>query len=353
MSFLLGTTLVAVVMAVACALPGVFVVLRKNSMLVDGIGHAVLPGIVIGYALTQDLGSPWLILGAALAGLVVVLGNEYLTRTGLLTGDSPQGLVFPALFSIGVIMVTANFANIHLDTHAVLVGDLNLASFDQLTIDAPGGASHLNLGPVYLYVMSAVLLANAAFIALFYRQLKISTFDPQFARSLGIRSGALNTAFMFLVSVTVTAAFNGAGAILVIALVVAPPATAYLLTDRLPVMICLTVGIAGAGAVAGFWMAYAANAATSAGMSVFYGVVFLLALAASRAARANRRRSALQRPTGPEWAVPETVGAASVREPAGHDTACCSPFKTHTASVAERPSTNGAPSPTCTCRESE
>lgn len=295
MSFMLGTTLVAVVMAVACALPGVFVVLRKNSMLVDGIGHAVLPGIVVGYTFTQDLGSPWLILGAALAGLIVVIGNEYLTRTGLLAGDSPQGLVFPALFSIGVIMVTANFANIHLDTHAVLVGDLNLASFQQLTIDIPGGTPTLDLGPVYLYMMLAVLLVNMAFLAAFYRQLKLTTFDPQFARTLGIRSGTLNTVFMFLVSVTVTAAFNGAGAILVIALVVAPPATAYLLTDRLPVMIGLTVGIAAAGAVGGFWAAYAANAATSAGMSVFYGTVFLLALAASRAAATHRRRSNLKR----------------------------------------------------------
>lgn len=321
MSFRLGTTLVAVVMAVACALPGVFVVLRKNSMLVDGIGHAVLPGIVAGYALTRDLGSPWLILGAALAGLVVVLGNEYLTRTGLLTGDSPQGLVFPALFSIGVIMVTASFANIHLDTHAVLVGDLNLASFDQLTIGTPGEASHLSLGPVYLYVMLAVLVADAAFIALFYRHLQISTFDPQFARSLGIRSTALNTAFMFLVSVTVTAAFNGAGTVLVIALVIAPAATAYLLTDRLPVMIGLTVGIAGVGAIAGFWVAYATNAATSAGMSVFYGIVFLLALAAGRTANGNRRRSALQRSTGTPSAVPEPVSAVSAGEPASHDTA--------------------------------
>src|SRR5690625_6129699 len=86
-------------------------------MLVDAISHAVLPGIVVGYFITRDLESPLLILGAALAGLVVVLGSEWLTRTGLLTGDAPQGLVFPALFSGGVILVSVNFANVHLDTH--------------------------------------------------------------------------------------------------------------------------------------------------------------------------------------------------------------------------------------------
>lgn len=295
MSFLLGTTLVAVTTAIACALPGVFVVLRRNSMLVDAISHAVLPGIVVGYFFTHDLRSPVLIVGAALAGLVVVLGSEYLSATGLLAGDAPQGLVFPALFSLGVIMVTLNFANVHLDTHTVLVGDLNLAAFHQLEI---GGAI---IGPAYLYVMLAVLLVNALFLALTYRQLRITTFDPEFARSLGLRAGLLNTVFMFLVSVTVTAAFNGAGAILVIALVVAPAATAYLLTDRLPVMIVLTVLIAAAGALTGFWLAYAVDAATSAGMSVFYGLIFTVAFASTRL-RAHTRH---HRPPAPPQLGPE------------------------------------------------
>ncbi|MEO1285842.1 MAG: metal ABC transporter permease, partial [Pseudomonadota bacterium] len=73
MSYVIGVILLAVVTALACALPGVFVVLRKNSMIVDGISHAVLPGIIVGFALTQDLNSPILILGAAFAGLLVVL----------------------------------------------------------------------------------------------------------------------------------------------------------------------------------------------------------------------------------------------------------------------------------------
>lgn len=114
-------------------------------------------------------------------------------------------------------MVTLNFANVHLDTHAVLVGDFNLVAFHPIMV------GDTSIGPPYLYVMFGVLAVNVAFITLFYRQLKITTFDPGFARSLGMRTGLLNTAFMFLVSVTVTAAFNAAGAILVIALVVVPP----------------------------------------------------------------------------------------------------------------------------------
>ncbi|MGO1537862.1 MAG: metal ABC transporter permease [Leucobacter sp.] len=286
MSFIVGAMLLAIVTALACALPGVFVVLRKHSMLVDGISHAVLPGIVVGYFFTRDLGSPLLIVGAALAGLVVVLGSELLNRTGLLTGDASQGLIFPALFSIGVILITLNFANVHLDTHAVLVGDLNLAAFHHLTV------AGVSVGPAYLYVMLGVLAVGVSFIILFYPALKIITFDPQFASSVGINAGLLNAGLMFVVSATVTAAFYAAGAILVIALVVVPPATAYLLSQRLPTMIGLTVGIAVVGAVAGFWLAYVLNAATSASMAVLYGLVFLAVLLGTHVARRARRTAA-------------------------------------------------------------
>lgn len=284
MSFLLGTILLAVVTAVACALPGVFVVLRRNSMLVDAISHAVLPGIVVGYFFTRSFDSPLLIIGAALAGLLVVLGSEWLTRTGLITGDAPQGLIFPALFSVGVILVTTNFANIHLDVHAVLVGDLNLAAFTPVMVNG------IAIGPAYLYVMLGVLAVNIAFIACCYPRLKLTTFDPEFAAAIGVPRGRLSIAFMFLVSLTVTAAFNAAGAILVVALVVIPAATAYLLSTRLSAMLWLTVVFAGGGALAGFWIAYITNAATSAGMAVLYGLLFAIVFAGTRIARGAQRR---------------------------------------------------------------
>lgn len=284
MSFVAGACLLAVVTALACALPGAFVVLRRGSMLVDAVSHAVLPGIVVGYFFTHSLDSPLLIAGAALAGLVVVLGSEWLSRTGLLTGDAPQGLVFPALFSVGVLLVSANFADVHLDTHAVLVGDLNLAAFAHVEL---GGIS---IGPAYLYVMLGVLVLNIVVLAAMFRTLTVTTFDSAFAASLGIRVGMVNTAFMFLVSVTVTAAFYAAGAILVIALMIVPPAIALLVTKRLSAMLGMTAVVAVGGALAGFWLAYGLDAATSAGMAVFYGLVFIAVFAASRL-RAQRKLS--------------------------------------------------------------
>lgn len=284
MSFTLGLLLLAVVTAVTCSLPGNFLVLRKNSMLVDAISHAVLPGIVLGYFFTQNLNSVWLIIGAALSGLVVVLGSEWLSRTGLLTGDASQGLIFPALFSVGVILISANFSNIHLDVDSVLVGDLNLAAWKQLTI------GDLSLGPSYLYVMVAMLAVNIVLIGLLYRRLKVTTFDEPFAKSLGIRTGLLNTVFMLLVSVTIVVAYHVAGSILVISLMVVPAATAHLVTKSLPKMMFTTALIAATGAVAGFWVSYGLNAPTTATMAVFYGLIFLAVMFITRARSARRAR---------------------------------------------------------------
>ncbi|MCG8479928.1 MAG: metal ABC transporter permease [Spirochaetales bacterium] len=271
MSFQLGIILLAVVTAACCTLPGVFLVLRKTSMMSEAVSHAVLPGIVVALFITGSLDSPLLIVGASLAGLLVVFSTEYLENTGLLKGDAPLGLLFPAMFGIGVIMVALEFANVHLDEHVILVGDLNVAAFIQLEI---GGVS---VGPRYLYVLLGVLALNVAFIAIFYKELKITTFDPGLAHSLGFKPRLVNYLFMMVVSVTITASFYVAGSILTIALMIAPAAAAFLLTKRLFSMILVALGIAVTSAIGGFYTAYALDAATSGAMAVFYGLVFVLA----------------------------------------------------------------------------
>ena len=283
MSFVVGTALLAVVTALACALPGVFVVLRRSSMLVDAIGHAVLPGIVVGYFFTRDLDSPLLIIGAALAGLVGRPRQRMADPHRAHHRRRAAGTDLSGAVQCGVILVTLNFANVHLDTHAVLVGDLNLAAWEQLIVNGT------SIGPAYLYVMLGVLALNIIFLGVFHTKLKVTTFDAQFATSIGIRAGLVNAVFMFLVSLTVTAAFDATGAILVIALMIVPPATAYLLSQSLPAMITLTAVIAVAGALAGFWTAYVLDAATSAGMAVFYGLVFVIVLAATRIGQRRRQ----------------------------------------------------------------
>jgi len=260
--------LVAVVVAAACALPGVYLVLRGLAMMSDAISHSILPGIVVAFFIVANLNSPWLILGAALTGLLTVVLVEWLTGTRLMKEDAAIGVVFPALFSVGVILIARYAGDVHLDLDAVLLGELAFAPFNRLTI---GGA---DWGPQALYAMGAVGLANLAFILIFYKELKLATFDAALATALGFAPVALHYGLMTLVSVTAVAAFDAVGAILVVALMVGPPASARLLTDRLSMTLVLSVALATVSAISGYWLAYSLDASIAGSMATMVGVVF-------------------------------------------------------------------------------
>src|SRR5829696_1961832 len=237
--------------AAACSVLGAFLVLRRMALLTDAIGHVLLLGIVVAFLVTHDLKSPWLILGAALAGLATVALVETVSKSRLVKEDAAIGLVFPALFALGVILTTMFTRNVHLDVDRVLLGSPELAPLNRFT-----AGDVYDLGPVSLVVMSAVLVLNAAFVAVFFKELKLSTFDGALAAALGFAPSVIHYALMGLVSLTAVTAFDAAGPILVVACFVVPPATAYLLTDRLSVMVVLGVAIAVAGAVVGTAAAY-------------------------------------------------------------------------------------------------
>jgi manganese/zinc/iron transport system permease protein len=260
--------LVAIVVAVACALPGVFLILRRMAMMSDAISHAILPGIVVGFFITESLGSPLLIIAAALTGLLTVALVELIERTKLVKEDAAIGIVFPVLFSIGVILIARHAGDVHLDTDAVLLGELAFAPFDRFM------AFGLDWGPRALWVMGTALLLNGVFLALFYKELKLSTFDAGLAATLGFMPGVLHYALMSLISLTAVSAFDAVGSILVVALMVGPPATAYLLTDRLGLMIGLSAAIGAGSAVAGYWLAHALDASIAGAMATMTGLVF-------------------------------------------------------------------------------
>ena len=148
--------LIAAIVAIACAIPGVFLVLRKMALISDAISHSILPGIVIGFLFTEDLNSPWLILLAAITGVITVILVEAIQKTGLVKEDTAIGLVFPALFSIGVILIAKNANDVHLDVDAVLLGELAFAPFDRLLI------SGIDIGPKSLWVMGVILISFLA-----------------------------------------------------------------------------------------------------------------------------------------------------------------------------------------------
>jgi manganese/zinc/iron transport system permease protein len=265
--------LIAVVTAAACALPGAFLVLRRLAMLSDAISHAILPGIAVAFFLTESLNSPLLIIAAAGTGLLTVALIETLHRTGRVKEDAAIGLVFPVLFAIGVVLIARYASGVHLDIDAVLLGELAFAPFDRFIV------GERDLGPQALWVMGSILLLNLAFLVVFYKEIKLSTFDAGLAAALGFAPAVLHYALMGLVSITAVGAFDAVGSILVVALMVAPPSTAYLLTDRLPVMLGLSAGIGAGTALVGYAAAHAADTSIAGAMATAAGLAFVIAFA--------------------------------------------------------------------------
>lgn len=283
--------LIAVVVAVACALPGAFLVLRRMALMSDAISHSILLGIVLAFFVVQDLTSPFLIAAAALTGVLTVALVELIYRTGLVKEDASIALVFPALFSIAVILIARHAGDVHLDIDAVLLGELAFAPFRRLVV---GG---VDLGPRSLYLMAGILALNILFILAFYKELKLSTFDPALAAALGFAPAVLHYAFMTIVSITAVGAFDAVGSILVVALMIAPPAAAYLLTDRLSWVLALSALVAAASAISGFWLATALDASIAGSMATMAGVLFSASFlfAPERGVIAQARRRARQK----------------------------------------------------------
>lgn len=283
--------LIASIAAVACALPGVFLVLRRMALMSDAISHTVLLGIVVAFFMVGSLESPLLLVGAALMGVITVSLVELLNKTRLVGEDAAMGLVFPALFSLAIILISRYAGGVHLDADVVLLGDITTAPLVRLII---GG---MDFGPRALYELLAVLLLNLAFIGLFYKELKLATFDAGLATALGFAPGLIHYGLMTMVSVTAVASFGAVGSILVVALMIAPPVTAYLLTDSLPRMLLYSATIGIASAISGYWLARWFDASVSGAMATMTGVIFMIVflLAPERGLIALARRRARQR----------------------------------------------------------
>ena len=262
--------LIASLVAVACAIPGTFLVLRKMAMISDAISHSILPGIVVGFFITHDLNSPVLILLAALTGIITVILVEYIQKTGLVKEDTAIGLVFPALFSIGVIMIAKNANDVHLDVDAVLLGELAFAPFDRLII------SGTDVGPKSLWIIGTILLITITLLITFFKELKISTFDKGLAASLGFSPAIIHYGLMSVSSINTVGAFDAVGAILVVALMIAPAAAAYLLTTDLKKMLALAISFGILSAIFGYWVAHWLDTSIAGSITTILGLVFLL-----------------------------------------------------------------------------
>ncbi|MHA6626788.1 metal ABC transporter permease [Pseudonocardia sichuanensis] len=266
--------LVAGLVATACGLLGPFLVLRRMALLSDAVSHAVLPGIVAVWLVAQTRASLPVVFGAAAFAVLCVLGIDALRSTGLVASDAAIGLVFPALFSLGVLGVTRYADGIHLDLDSTIYGEIAFVPFDTVSF---GGHELARSG----VVLGVVVLLNLLLVVALWKELKATTFDPQFGATVRLHPRLLSRLLLVAAAVTAVAAFDAVGAILVVTMLIVPAATAFLLTDRLVVMVALAVGIGWVGAGAGYAIALPLDSSIAGAMGLVCAACFTLALLVS------------------------------------------------------------------------
>ncbi len=272
MSHEIEIQIIAALVATGCAIPGMFLVLREKAMITDSVSHSILPGIALGFLIAGDVSSPVLILGASVAALASVFSSEALSKSRLMSNDSSIAFVYPFLFSVGVILISGYAGNAHLDIDSVLLGEIALAPLDRIV------AGGRDIGPFALYSSGAVALLNGAFVTVFYKELKLSAFDPSGAKSSGVSNPALSFSFSAIVCVTCVVSFGSVGSVLLVALVATPPCCALLLTNKLGGAIAVSVITAIAASVAGFHAAVVWNTNIAGAVTTVLGVLFVLIL---------------------------------------------------------------------------
>ena len=296
MSIFLWTIAIAVVTAIACSLCGALLVVRREAFYSEGLSHAVLPGMVVAFTLFRDRGSLGLILAAAASGMLMVWLVHLICRSGRVDQDAALGIVFSGLFSGGVVLSNLELRNVHFHAHCIIDGNLATAALKSFEI---GGVS---LGPTSFVSMTLILVVLIGFLFAFFKPLKLAAFDQPLAELMGLRPGVLRLIWLSLVSATAVAAFETAGTVLVVALMIAPAATANLFTHSLAKMLWLSAAIGAASAVAGVYLASWLDISPAGPISAVVGGGFLLSVAfaprvgwfAQLQLRLKQRRECLQ-----------------------------------------------------------
>ncbi len=309
--FVLDTWIVvtAALAAMGCAIPGNFLVLRRQSMMGDALTHTVLPGIVGAFLISHALKtSGWIttddidgqrqafdatsyammFAGAVAIGALTAILAEWIQKHGRVESSAALGIVYTSLFAVGLLLIRIAADSVHIDPDCVLYGNA-----EAVWVRGDGI-------PRAAWASGGALLLNTLLVVTFFKELRISTFDPELATSLGINSTAIHYGLMAITAVTAVAAFESVGNILVIAMLIVPAATAHLLTDRLWLMILLSVTVAALSAWIGHSLALilptllltpfadtpllrnvditSLDASTSGMMAATSGMLFLLAM---------------------------------------------------------------------------
>ena len=264
--------LTGALVAASCALLGTFLVLRKMSLLGDALSHAVLPGIAIAFLLSGSRSILPMFLGAAAFGMITTMLVETLHKKWGVQEDASIGIVFTALFALGVVLISVYAGQVDLDQECVLYGEIAYTPWDILLW------GDQEIGPRPVWILSAILLINILIITLFYKELVISSFDSGLAVSLGISASLMHYVLMGAVSLTTVAAFESVGAILVVAMFIVPGAAAYLWSDRLKIILTLAVIFGVVSSTLGYYFASIWDSSIAGAMVVVVGIIFFISL---------------------------------------------------------------------------
>ncbi len=253
LAFMQRSLVASIMVGVVCSVIGCYVVLRSMAFLGDALAHAVLPGVAVAYLAGANL-----LAGALVAGLLVAVGISYISRSGTIREDTAIGVFFAAALALGVVLISTT------DTYAL---DLTHVLFGNvLGVSAPD-----------LYVTGALTVVVLVAVVLLYRQLLVVSFDPILGRTLGLRTHLLRTGLFILLAATIVVSLRTVGVALVAAMLVTPPAAAYLLTRRLPAMMGVSVAIGVVSTVGGLYASYYLDVASGAAMVLIATAIFILA----------------------------------------------------------------------------
>jgi manganese/zinc/iron transport system permease protein len=250
----LAPMLIGVLASLVCALPGTFLLLRRQALIGDAISHVVLPGVVLAFLVAGAVSAWPMMLGAGAAALVAVGLIEAVRRLGRIEPGAAMGVVFTAMFAAGVLILErTDTSGVHLDVEHALYGSLETL----IWFDAEGWGSLLDPAalaglPPQLPRLAVALLGVGLFLALAWRPLALATFDPGFAAAVGAPARLVSLGLVAATAAAAVAAFDAVGSIIVIAMFVCPPAAARLMTERLGAMLAWAAGFAILSAVLGY-----------------------------------------------------------------------------------------------------
>jgi manganese/zinc/iron transport system permease protein len=258
--------------AACCSLLGCYLILRRMAMVGDAISHAVLPGIVIAFLLTGTRDSVPMLIGAGLLGVLTTFLIEFFHRYARVQSDAAIGVTFTWLFAIGIILISVFAGQVDLDQDCVLYGEIAYVPLDLWIIEG-----NLSMGPRTVWVIGSVTILILLFIVFGYKELFLTAFDPAYAAAIGISTSLWYYLLMTAVSLTTVASFESVGAILVVAFLVGPPATAYLLTDNFKTMLMLSVMLGVIASFAGYYLAVWIDGSIAGAIATVIGAEFMLA----------------------------------------------------------------------------